>query len=223
MRDNSLFLQQTDLYSALGVSPVASQQEIRKAYLKRVVTEHPDKGGTRDNFDLIQQAYDILSSAEKRSRYDEKRRPKTYENFPTRNRLDSDGIVSYRDGIRVEYHAQSHKAEGTVEYQAKGGAAAGQSEVGCEGLSVLTSRIHESAMYVKEHPADMDAIKTLVQRYVERGRFHLSLNKLYHAMFDAEEALAVCPDDCSALQLYQDVKNSDCIHDSEELSETEES
>lgn len=65
------------LYDTLGVSPEATQVEIKKAYRKLALQHHPDKvtdESLRDEsevrFKEVTAAYEILSDEEKRSRYD---------------------------------------------------------------------------------------------------------------------------------------------------------
>jgi molecular chaperone DnaJ len=61
----------TSLYESLGVSKNASQDEIKRAYRKLVREVHPDTNpGNEDRFKEVQSAYDVLSDAEKRKRYD---------------------------------------------------------------------------------------------------------------------------------------------------------
>lgn len=60
-----------DLYERLGVSHGAEGDEIRKAYLRISKTAHPDKGGSAEEFQRIQQAYEILSDEQKRAIYDQ--------------------------------------------------------------------------------------------------------------------------------------------------------
>jgi len=64
----------TDLYSVLGVSKSASQDDIKKAYRKLAKQYHPDLNpGSKDaeqKFKEISQAYDILADQDKRKRYD---------------------------------------------------------------------------------------------------------------------------------------------------------
>jgi DnaJ family protein A protein 2 len=60
-----------DLYSILGVSRNADDGEIRKSYRKLCLTAHPDKGGSAEEFQKIQHAYEILSDGQKRQMYDQ--------------------------------------------------------------------------------------------------------------------------------------------------------
>jgi len=66
--------QAPDLYEVLGVSRGASQDEIRKAYLKLAHKYHPDKtGGDKESEQKLKEinaAYDILKNPEKREKYD---------------------------------------------------------------------------------------------------------------------------------------------------------
>lgn len=58
------------LYKILGVKANASEEQIKKAYRKKVKKHHPDVGGDPEKFNQIQEAYDILSDPEKRKAYD---------------------------------------------------------------------------------------------------------------------------------------------------------
>jgi DnaJ family protein A protein 2 len=60
----------TKLYETLGVEKGADEKEIRKAYRKLAVKHHPDKGGDEAKFKEISAAYEILSDADKRAKYD---------------------------------------------------------------------------------------------------------------------------------------------------------
>lgn len=62
----------SDPYTTLGVSKNASADEIKKAYRKLAHQHHPDKkGGDEKKFKEINEAYQILSDPEKKSRFDQ--------------------------------------------------------------------------------------------------------------------------------------------------------
>jgi DnaJ-class molecular chaperone len=60
----------TDHYTVLGISKNATDDEIKSAYRKLARTHHPDKGGNKEQFQKIQQAYETLSDPNKRQQYD---------------------------------------------------------------------------------------------------------------------------------------------------------
>lgn len=60
-----------DFYDVLGVPKSASAEEIKKAFHKKAHELHPDKaGGDETKFKELNEAYQTLSNAEKRSNYD---------------------------------------------------------------------------------------------------------------------------------------------------------
>jgi len=64
----------TDYYSTLGVSRTASEKEIRSAYRKLARKLHPDvnpnDNASEARFKEVNAAYDVLSDADKRKKYD---------------------------------------------------------------------------------------------------------------------------------------------------------
>ncbi|HEX4887377.1 MAG TPA: molecular chaperone DnaJ [Luteibaculaceae bacterium] len=64
-----------DYYEVLGVSKSADENEIKKAYRKLAMKYHPDKNPgdkeAEEHFKEAAEAYEVLSDAQKRSRYDQ--------------------------------------------------------------------------------------------------------------------------------------------------------
>ena len=64
-----------DFYEILGVAKNAGEDEIKKAYRKLAIKYHPDKNpddkSAEEKFKEAAEAYEVLSNAEKRQRYDQ--------------------------------------------------------------------------------------------------------------------------------------------------------
>ncbi|KAF8124017.1 hypothetical protein EV363DRAFT_725032 [Boletus edulis] len=63
-------VRETKYYDLLEVSPDASENELKKAYRKKALRLHPDKGGDPELFKEVTHAYEVLADPEKRSIYD---------------------------------------------------------------------------------------------------------------------------------------------------------
>jgi len=60
----------TKYYEVLGVEKNATENEIKKAFRKKAIQHHPDKGGDPEVFKEINTAFSVLSDADKRAAYD---------------------------------------------------------------------------------------------------------------------------------------------------------
>lgn len=57
-------------YQTLGLEKNATEMDIKNAYKKLALKNHPDRGGDEETFKKISEAYEVLSDKEKRMQYD---------------------------------------------------------------------------------------------------------------------------------------------------------
>lgn len=59
-----------DLYDVLGVARSAGEEEIRSAFKRKAMDAHPDRGGSKQSFQALVRARDILMDSQRRQAYD---------------------------------------------------------------------------------------------------------------------------------------------------------
>lgn len=57
------------LFQTLGLTPEATPEEIKAAYRQLALKNHPDQGGSEEEFKKIKEAYEILTNPERLERY----------------------------------------------------------------------------------------------------------------------------------------------------------
>lgn len=81
----------SDPYEVLGVSAAANEDELRRAYRRRLRETHPDTGGVAGEFTAVQLAWEKIGTPSARALYDSGRTVprKTYEARPAAPRRDT--------------------------------------------------------------------------------------------------------------------------------------
>ncbi|MFO7715588.1 DnaJ domain-containing protein [Desulfosarcina sp.] len=70
-------------YALLGISSMATTEEIRAAYRRLAKAYHPDRySGSSDSFRQIQEAYNVLGNVEKRRQYESQISRSSLRNYP---------------------------------------------------------------------------------------------------------------------------------------------
>ena len=74
-------------YDVLGLQQNASMEDIRLAFKQRALEVHPDKGGTKEEFHRVYQAFETLVARQRREQYDAWL--VSFKEPPSQNRKDS--------------------------------------------------------------------------------------------------------------------------------------
>ncbi len=103
-----------DYYQTLGVSKNASQEDLKKAYRKLAMENHPDRtGGDDTRFKKINEAYDILKDPSKRQQYDNPQ-PRFDSNTFQDNFGNFNDIFSQMFGARMHTNQRPQKNKDIV-------------------------------------------------------------------------------------------------------------
>jgi curved DNA-binding protein CbpA len=171
------------LYDVLGVSPEASLNDIRAAFKKLALSEHPDKGGTAESFGKIKLAYQTLSNSQLRRIYDDT----TGQRYCDGQSPAACSPYTYaRGGVRVEFHGQRQSSPRTAFSKKLGPWYAGQRREGCE--LELTREIERRRTLLVDDPGDKGLLERVASAYLDRAQHHVEMKRISHALFDMQEA-----------------------------------
>jgi DnaJ-class molecular chaperone len=72
----------SDYYEVLGLNNQATDDDIKKAYKRLAMLNHPDKGGDTTQFQRVQEAYETLGDKHKKAQYDNRNnQPDFFQSF----------------------------------------------------------------------------------------------------------------------------------------------
>lgn len=210
------------LYDILEIGTNSSFKDIRKAYLKKVVSEHPDKGGTTSSFEILQNAYKTLSNPEERIIYDERLLGQRVAEEAQRENPAQYYPSTYHtaEGVTVEFHGQRQSTVTDRGFQRKGEWHVGQGQD--ERLTTLNRDIEKKQSSLSEDPTNTSCLCELAIAYLDRAVYHLHQGKQNHAIFDVYEAEHLYPDifsmDIPSVQQVKHVKDANIVDGNNNIS-----
>jgi molecular chaperone DnaJ len=112
-------------YQILGVTFESTEKDIKKTYYKLSMEHHPDKGGSQENFALLNEAYTVLT--EQKGEYDKKSKwGKDYNELEELFKIDLDynhkeservyDDVKKREVLDIIVQVDKDTFDGTVEF-----------------------------------------------------------------------------------------------------------
>jgi len=115
-----------DYYNILGVSPLATDTEIKNAYRRLAKECHPDKSFsaghpilTNAQFDELNEAYHVLSDRKRRQDYDRIRSDKTGTLAETQDAKVLQAENSFRNGLKALKEENPRQAVSFLEWAVK--------------------------------------------------------------------------------------------------------
>jgi DnaJ domain len=165
----------TTLYDVLGCKPSASAAQLRRAFLARLPSAHPDRGGSAERFVALQQAFALLSNAEERAAYDE-RLVTTAGASPAAQAVVQHGQTAGAVPCAVPKPPPRFGGRTVKEEEREADAA--------------VERARQQLADARDEEA---SIAALAAAYAARARLAERQGRPHHALFDAREALRLCP------------------------------
>ncbi|WZY79730.1 hypothetical protein YC2023_026114 [Brassica napus] len=112
---------ESDWYGILNVDPLADYVTVKKQYKKPALLLHPDKNkfnGAKEAFNLVFDAWSLLSDHSKRAAYDEQRKYKEQQQKRRREALQETGAdenrklkLFFRGGEAIQEAYESSKSK----------------------------------------------------------------------------------------------------------------
>jgi curved DNA-binding protein CbpA len=210
----------------LGVSRTASLNEIKRAYRRLLVTAHPDKGGSAEEFQQLKAAFAQLSDPAERLLYDEWLGVDPCSSIDgTSNEQQAlpDGQVFRRSGgVTVVVHGQTQGSP-RLEQQTR----SIYPEAACPAQCSSNEQLQQATANLQRLNAAGGTSACLAEAYVLRAQLRRAAGQPHHALFDAEEALRLDSGNQEAallvLSLHSDMQDAERLNatSADECSEAE--
>ncbi|MBX0299004.1 DnaJ domain-containing protein [Cryobacterium sp. 1639] len=91
-------------YEVLGVGPSVTDEELRRAYRRKLRQSHPDVGGSPASFHAVQVAWERIGTPESRAAYDGARYPQTSSSTTATSASTSSSARPSSSGMKARMH-----------------------------------------------------------------------------------------------------------------------
>lgn len=164
-------------YEILGVSPTASDEEIRKAYRKKALYYHPDKASQNNltvekataAFKEVQAAYEALSNSQERSQYEIDRKRSADKPRPFKSNLFDEAFYSFM-------RAHSFGSARTFERRSKDESEEDffPEKISQDIISIIDSNSREILEeFLKSKPCENSLLKTIFYSACRKGKINI--------------------------------------------------